>query len=72
MPADKRPCAVASQNKTYSTTEAECYRSLCSKVISDSGSRPIQALKMLVQAERCFASEITTGVPGGVKGAFGM
>ena len=42
---------------------------LCSKVMSDSGWRPTQARKMFVRAPRCLAKALTTGVPGGVKGA---
>jgi hypothetical protein len=48
----------------------EAYQnSLCSSVMSDSGWRPTQARKMLVKALRCLARALTTGVPGGVKGA---
>lgn len=45
---------------------------LCSNVISFSGSKPKTALKILLSAERCFASALTTGVPGGVSGALSM
>ena len=44
-------------------------KSLCSRVISDSGCSPTQARKMLVKAARCLARALITGVPGGVKGA---
>ena len=44
-------------------------KSLCSSVMSFSGSRPTQARKMLVRAARCLARALTTGVPGGVRGA---
>lgn len=47
-------------------------KSLCSSVMSDSGSSPTQARKMLVRALRCLAKALMTGVPGGVSGALSM
>ncbi len=46
--------------------------SLCSSVISFSGSSPTQAFMIFTSALRCFASAFTTGFPGGVSGAFSM
>ena len=56
-------------HQSQSMTQAQ--NILCSNVMSDSGWRPTQARKMLVNAPRCLAKALTTGVPGGVKGAYG-
>lgn len=47
-------------------------KSLCSSVMSFSGSKPTQALITLTSALLCLPRALTTGVPVGVSGALSM
>ena len=65
-----RPSPRVNMQCSYCTVFATTVgKSLCSRVMFDSGCRPTQARKMLVKQSRCLANALTTGVPGGVRGA---
>lgn len=69
---DKSSTGTSQCSSTSTCPRRRAQKSLCSSVMSDSGSSPTQARKMLVRAARCLARALTTGVPGGVSGALSM
>ena len=69
MAVSPRPILYLNTSHFSSSFSTQLAKSLCSRVMSDSGSKPTQALKMFVRALRCFARALTTGVPVGTSGA---